>query len=165
MNTWFLIGWCYIARQDKDKTATRELLKFLESRIHWVITVAYAALPVVPDACFSRFVKWTTTVQSISVELKHVLRPANKPALADAIWSLLPSDGIKPSGQRQHVWMIDIYCIRFHGCMVPPLMVIYASSTQIMSSNSMVMLSSSLMDTCKSFLQKMVLMNINWWSN
>ncbi len=51
-----------------------------------MITVAYAALPVVPDACFSRFVKLTTTVQNFSLnsEAKHVLRPANKSALADA---------------------------------------------------------------------------------
>lgn len=36
-------------------------------------------------------------------EAKHVLRPANKPALADAIWGLQPSEGIGPTGQRQYI--------------------------------------------------------------
>ncbi|KAJ8038016.1 hypothetical protein HOLleu_18979 [Holothuria leucospilota] len=34
---------------------------------------------------------------------KHVLRPANKPALADAIWSLMQDDMTEPVGQSQYV--------------------------------------------------------------
>ena len=33
-------------------------------------------------------------------EARHVMRPANKPALADAIWVLMPKDVVEPTGQR-----------------------------------------------------------------
>ena len=32
-----------------------------------------------------------------------MLRPANKPALADAIWGLLPSESMEPISQRQYI--------------------------------------------------------------
>ena len=31
------------------------------------------------------------------------MRPANKPALADTIWVLMPKDIVEPTGQRQSV--------------------------------------------------------------
>ena len=31
------------------------------------------------------------------------MRPANKPALADAIWVLMPKDVVEPTGQSQYV--------------------------------------------------------------
>ena len=34
---------------------------------------------------------------------KYVMRPANKPALADAIWVLMPKDVVEPTGQSQYV--------------------------------------------------------------
>ena len=36
-------------------------------------------------------------------ECKNVMRPANTPALADAIWSLMPDEIIEPIGQSQYV--------------------------------------------------------------
>ena len=35
-------------------------------------------------------------------EAIYVMRPANKPALADAIWVLLPKDVVEPTGQSQY---------------------------------------------------------------
>ena len=36
-------------------------------------------------------------------EARYVMRPATKPALADAIWVLMPKDVVGPTGQRQYV--------------------------------------------------------------
>ena len=36
-------------------------------------------------------------------EAKHVLRPANKPALADAIWALVPAEVVGPTGKSQYI--------------------------------------------------------------
>ena len=36
-------------------------------------------------------------------EAKHVLRPANKPALADAIWALMPAEVVGPTGKSQYI--------------------------------------------------------------
>ena len=36
-------------------------------------------------------------------EARYVMRPANKPALADAIWVLMPKDVVEPTGQSQYV--------------------------------------------------------------
>lgn len=36
-------------------------------------------------------------------EAKHIMRPANKPALADALWTLMPEDVAEPIGDNQYV--------------------------------------------------------------
>ena len=36
-------------------------------------------------------------------EARYVMRPATKPALADAIWVLMPTDVVGPTGQSQYV--------------------------------------------------------------
>ena len=36
-------------------------------------------------------------------EARYVMRPANKPALADAIWVLMHKDVVEPTGQSQYV--------------------------------------------------------------
>ena len=36
-------------------------------------------------------------------ESRYVMRPANKPVLADAIWVVMPKDVVEPTGQSQYV--------------------------------------------------------------
>ena len=41
--------------------------------------------------------------QQSSKPYKYVMRPADKRALADAIWVLMPKDVVEPTGQNQYV--------------------------------------------------------------
>ena len=89
---------------------------------------------------------------------KSVTRPANKHALADAIWSLIPSNAVRPTGQRQYKFDGGFLVHRNRGSGVQPTMT-YVGSTQTTSpeNTDMPLLCST--GTKKDHPRKMVLNN------
>ena len=58
-------------------------------------------------------------------ESRYVIRPANKPALADAIWALMPKDVrtvVGPTGQSQYVLDGGRWCTEYRGSGIQPTM-------------------------------------------
>ena len=90
------------------------------------------------------------------------MRPANKSALADAIWVLMPKDVVGPTGQSQYVLDGGPWCTEYRGSGVQPTMT-YVDCTQTTSQEDMDMPLLCSTGTRKNSPRNVVLMNAAQW--
>ena len=92
-------------------------------------------------------------------EARYVMRPADKPALADAIWVLMPKYVVEPTGQSQYVLDGGFLVHRIPLQRDTTYSVHYVGSTQTTSPEDMDMSLSCSTGTRKNYPRNMVLMN------
>ena len=80
-----------------------ELLQFLESRNPFSDNCSLRSIVTGINAGISVNVDTAKDVGQKIFEARYAMRLSNKPALADAIWVLIPKDVVEPTGQSHYV--------------------------------------------------------------
>ena len=93
-------------------------------------------------------------------EASYVMRPANKSALADAIWALMPNMLLDQLDKASMYWMAGPWCTEYRGSGVQPTITYnYVDCSQMTSQEDMDMPLLCSSGTRKNHPRKMVLVN------
>ena len=103
----------HTSEQHKDLTTARQGKYMTDSCEHRLSMTTMKQYRSIHNCCFKGssqqelgLTSWKISSNSnfaAIFEAIYVMMPANKPALADAIWALMPKDVVGPTGQSQYV--------------------------------------------------------------